>query len=175
MRLFYAAEEERIPLKYKYKQSLLNGLKLRPLMPTFGLDYAMGKNGWVYMKRKIKKTVVPPRKERMEKIGNPKTPKMGGITPKNIEVPEVDDLLDKMKKAFSDRSFTNPDLVNVKNLYRQGFSYDIETESQGHSRCSINCGCAPCLRGECGRCTEDVKRREAMRNLIAGKYSGLLK
>src|SRR5258708_1369036 len=50
------------------------------------------------MAKRIEKTVVPSREERLEQMGDPKPPKMGGITPTTVEVPEVDDLLEKMGK-----------------------------------------------------------------------------
>src|SRR5271167_3610400 len=51
------------------------------------------------MRKQTPKIVVPPRDERLEQMGDPKPPKMGGITPTKVELPEVDDLLEKLKKV----------------------------------------------------------------------------
>jgi hypothetical protein len=118
-----------------------------------GSDYAKIVYERTYMRRRIKKTVVPPREERMEKIGDPKTPKMGGITPKSIEVPEVDDLLKKMNRAtahVSRQIFLPP--------YRF-VSFDLVTEA-AYGRCRVGCDCEPCRSGACGSCLREADRRE---------------
>jgi len=53
---------------------------------------------------RLNAAVVPPREERMEKIGDPKPPKMGSVTPKAVKVPEVDDLLKQMGASETRRS-----------------------------------------------------------------------
>jgi len=91
--------------------------------------------------KQIQKKVVPSREERLEQIGDPKAPKMGGITPTKVELPEVDDLLDKMKKA-APQNLIGPDLINFRNLF-------IGDSEQPYQPCSIGCQCLPCLRGDC--------------------------
>jgi hypothetical protein len=121
------------------------------------------------MKKRIEKTVVPSREERMEKIGDPKTPKMGKITPKKIEVPEVDDLLDKLKQAAPP-----PVVREVWNFPAQFVSFDLAAPVSGN-RCNVNCQCAPCRRGDCGDCYVDRQRnsdRDTVRAFVA-KYRGV--
>lgn len=57
---------------------------------NFGLPYGMGKKP---------KIIVPPREERLEALGDPKSPKMGGISPKAVALPEADELVEAMRKA----------------------------------------------------------------------------
>ena len=102
------------------------------------------------------KTVVPDREKRLDKIGDPKTPKMGGITPKTIKLPSVDGLLDKMQKA------TEPAVaptVRVRFMPPENgykfVSFDLGVSSNG-GRCPHGCSCPFCRRGDCGRCTVDA-------------------
>lgn len=132
------------------------------------------------MGKQIKKTVVPPREERLEKIGDPKTPKMGGLTPKKIEVPEVGDLLDKMREAApAPRSrLVRRDLTNFKSLLNFEYvSFDLETEPREHNDCSVGCGCPPCRRGDCMRCLVEAQRfggdRDALRDAVM-QYRGVI-
>jgi hypothetical protein len=118
------------------------------------------------MAKRIKKTVVPPREERLDNIGDPKTPKMGGITPKNIELPKVDDLLRKMEAvspAFERgvRELFVTSLANYKFV-----SFDMGTEAEHGGLCKYGCGCPPCRRGDCGRCTVDAERHAAQMDQI---------
>jgi hypothetical protein len=99
------------------------------------------------MGKQIEKKIVPPREERLERIGDPKAPKMGGVTPKKVELPEVDDLLDKLKKV------TAP--------FSAGFiTFDLCAETFDHSHCHVNCKCPPCLAGFCSLCTVEALRNE---------------
>jgi hypothetical protein len=115
------------------------------------------------MAKRVKKTV-PPREERLAAIGDPKTPRMGGITPKSVEVPEVDDLLSKMKKATAPRE-----------VYKF-VGFDLGGEDRSVSgRCNHGCSCGPCRRGDCGRCTVDAQRnadRDTVRAYVA-RYRGI--
>lgn len=138
------------------------------------------------MKKRIEKTVVPNREERLAKIGEPKTPKMGGITPKNIEVPEVDDLLKKLKKVVSVRGGVNlrvPCDVVIKNLWDNvelPFQYVDQSRSRAVEQeyggwCNVGCKCPPCLRGACVGCLVDAERysdKETIRTVVA-QYRGV--
>jgi hypothetical protein len=128
------ADEERVPL-------MGFGQHHRK---TLGLPYDMQK--------RIKKTVVPSRDERLAEIGGPKTPRMGSITPKTVEVPPVGDLLDQMRKA------TAPPKLKIW--------------------CTASCHCPPCERGECGSCLVDSQYRlgldrETVRASVT-KYRGVV-
>jgi hypothetical protein len=90
-------------------------------------------------KEKVEKIIVPPRVERYEEMGDPKPPKMGKITPTKIEIPEVDDLLDKLKKV---------------------------TAGQDFSKCTANCRCLPCLQGACDGCHVERHRDNPDRALV---------
>jgi len=49
--------------------------------------------------KRLPKIIVPSREERFEDLGDPKPPKMGSITPQTVDLPHVDDLLEKLKKV----------------------------------------------------------------------------
>ena len=106
------------------------------------------------------KTRVPPREERLEQIGDPKTPKMGGITPTKLELPEVDDLLDKMKKETqkinSDAVLEAANQIRESYFQRESFfQRDLWNDSSSSPKavpCMINCSCEPCRRGACSSC-----------------------
>ena len=102
------------------------------------------------MMKRVKPTTVPSREERLEQIGDPKTPKMGGITPTKLELPEVDDLLDKMKKET--RKF-NPEIR--ESFFQRDLWNDYQQQeysSKNTAPCMINCSCEPCRRGACSSC-----------------------
>jgi hypothetical protein len=118
------------------------------------------------MAKRIKKTMVPPREERITAIGDPKTPKMGSITPTKVHVPEVGDLLDKIEKAVAPREVFMPP-------YRFT-SFDLGTEVE-YNRCTANCNCPPCRRGACAACLVDAQRnadRLTVRSFVA-EYRGI--
>jgi hypothetical protein len=119
---------------------------------------------WIpLMPKQVKKTVRP-REERLAAIGDPKTPKMGGITPKAVEVPEVDDLLSKMRKVSAPKS-----------IPLQYVSFDLGTEEFVRDHCNHGCSCGPCRRGVCGNCTVDAQRnadRDTVRAYVA-RYRGI--
>jgi hypothetical protein len=93
----------------------------------------------VMKKEKVEKIIVPPRAERYEEMGDPKPPKMGKISPTKIEIPEVDDLLEKMKKLSAGQDF---------------------------SKCTANCRCLPCLQGACDGCHVERHRDNPDRALV---------
>jgi hypothetical protein len=111
--------------------------------------------------KQVEKIIVPPRAERYEEMGDPKPPKMGKITPIKIEIPDVDDLLEKMKKV------TAPDLRTI------GFT--IEEVYTEFGKCHVGCRCLPCLQGACGGCHVERHRdnpdRDLVRALVA-QYRG---
>jgi hypothetical protein len=127
------------------------------------------------MRKRIK--VIPPRDERMEKIGDPKTPKMGKITPKSIELPPVDGLLDKMRKATAPVriKFLPPENGYPPMLFDLG-SKDRDAHHGGG--CSIKCRCLPCLDGNCDSCYVDAQRynpdKDVVRALVAQYRNDLL-
>ena len=100
-------------------------------------------------KQKVEKIIVPPRDERYEEMGDPKPPKMGKLTPTKIEIPDVDDLLEKMKK--------------------------ITTAPQDFTWCNVQCRCLPCQQGHCEGCHVERHRdnpdRSLVRQLVA-QYRG---
>lgn len=127
------------------------------------------------MGKQIKKTVVPPREERLENIGKPKTPKIGGITPEKVDLPDVDDLLDKMKKA------TAPLEYSVWSFKVKGFDYTIGVdwgteEVAVNPTCNINCKCPPCQSGQCHSCSVDAMRNadQATVRAAASQYRGVI-
>ena len=100
-------------------------------------------------KEKVERIIVPPRAERYEEMGDPKPPKMGKLTPTKIEIPEVDDLLEKLKK--------------------------VTTAGQEFSKCTANCKCLPCLQGVCDGCHVERLRDHPDRALVreaVGQYRG---
>jgi hypothetical protein len=107
------------------------------------------------VKRRDEKIVVPSREERLEIIGGPKPPKMGGVTPKTVDLPEVDDLLEKMKQVTPK---TKKDLLSVPLPGTIDFG-ELWTK-EDHSHCHVNCKCPPCLGGFCSRCTVEALRNE---------------
>jgi hypothetical protein len=121
------------------------------------------------MKRK-EKTVVPPREKRLAEIGDAKAPKMGGITPKTVCVPEVDDILGEMKQFSADQacreiwSFGSP---------FEFVSFDLASAEGDRSvvdRCNHGCSCDPCRHGNCGACLVDAQRnadRQTVRAFVA--------
>ena len=90
-------------------------------------------------KEKVEKIIVPPRDERYEEMGDPKPPKMGKLTPTKIEIPEVDDLLEKLKKVTAPMEF---------------------------SKCHVNCRCLPCRQGACNGCHVERHRDNPDRALV---------
>jgi len=113
----------------------------------------------------MRKKIVPPREERQAAIGDPKTPKMGKLSPKNIEVPNVEELLGEIKKA----------LPAPARMPFQYISFDLGTEPYQDGRCNHGCGCGPCRRGNCGNCTVDAQRnsdRDTVRSYVA-RYRGI--
>lgn len=90
-------------------------------------------------KEKVEKIIVPPRAERYEEMGDPKPPKMGKITPTKIEIPEVDDLLEKLKKVTAPMELV---------------------------KCGVGCRCLPCLQGACSGCHVERHRYDADRTLV---------
>jgi hypothetical protein len=91
------------------------------------------------MPKQTPKIIVPPRAERYEEMGDPKPPKMGKLTPTKIEIPEVDDLLEKMKKVTAPLEF---------------------------SQCHVSCRCLPCRQGACNGCHVERHRDNPDRNLV---------
>jgi len=79
----------------------------------------MGFGPW--MGKQTKKVVVPPREERLEKIGDPKPPKMGKLAPRKVEVPKVEDLLDKLKRVTSPAGLGEPE---IESKLRQFWSFE---------------------------------------------------
>ena len=120
------------------------------------------------MRKQTPKIEVPPREERLDQMGDPKPPKMGGITPTKVELPEVDDLLEKLKKV------TAPLLVPMLTPDWKFIGFDVAHEKD-HSHCHVNCKCPPCLAGYCSRCDVEARRddvdRTAVRALVA-EYRG---
>jgi len=122
------------------------------------------------MGKQIKKTVVPPREERIAEIGDPKTPKMGGITPTTVELPNVEELLGEITKIAADQacreiwSFGSP---------FEFVSFDLGSEDRSVvDRCNHGCSCSPCRHGNCAACTVDAQRnadRQTVRAYVA-KY-----
>jgi hypothetical protein len=92
-----------------------------------------------------RKEIMPSRDERTEQMGKPKLPKMGGITPATVELPDVDDLLKKLKRASA--------LNGV--LYK---------EQGGH--CHIACKCGPCQSGYCSKCEVEAVRDHPDRFMV---------
>jgi hypothetical protein len=90
-------------------------------------------------KDKVEKIIVPPRAERYEEMGDPKAPKMGKITPTEIEIPEVDDLLEQLKKVTAPLEF---------------------------AKCYVNCRCLPCRQGACDGCHVERHRDNPDRGLV---------
>ena len=100
---------------------------------------------WTFMpKKSVEKIIVPPREERYEEMGDPKPPKMGKLTPTKIEIPEVDDLLEKLKKVTAPLEF---------------------------AKCHVGCRCLPCRQGACNGCHVERHRdnpdRDLVRRLVA--------
>ena len=122
-----------VPLPYRNPSHFI---PIQEMPPAWG-----GYNPYEDMGKQIQKTEVPPRDERLEQMGDPKPPKMGGITPTSIDLPDVDDLLEKMNKVVPKKKLRLSDTFKAEFI-----SFDLETE---FSRCSIGCPCDPCRRGEC--------------------------
>lgn len=107
------------------------------------------------------KKIVPLRKKRMEEMGDPKTPKMGSVTPKTVQAPVVGDLIEEMRQA------TLSDLLTI--------DYAAIEEMLMGGRCKSNCHCPPCERGDCDRCYVDAQRnadRKTVRAYVA-EYRGV--
>ena len=104
------------------------------------------------MAKQDPKIEVPPRDERLEQMGEPKPPKMGGITPTSIDLPEVDDLLKAMNKVFPK---TRKELLRVPMSGAVDYAALWKKEDEQSNDCPVRCRCAPCRRGDCGRCTAD--------------------
>jgi hypothetical protein len=140
----YASDERRVSVKFlKWADIPKDAQKIR-FLPTTHDSVTM------FMKKeKVEKIIVPPRAERYEEMGDPKAPKMGKLTPTKIEIPEVDDLLEKMKKV------TAP------------------LEMGG---CDINCQCLPCRQGACSGChVERLRYAEpSVLREAAAKYRGVI-
>lgn len=155
--------------------------------PFWFVDYASIEER--VMGKRIEKKIVPPRDERMEDLGKPKTPKMGGITPKKVELPEVDGLLDKMKQALPEmfeppmwaRFYTTDDYErDFRSRYLSDFEREfmIDPSEPKLSHCHINCQCLPCQQGRCSGCHVERLRhsgdteaiREAMRQYRGATY-----
>jgi hypothetical protein len=109
------------------------------------------------------------REERFDGIVGLKMPKMGSITPKNIEVPEIGDLLGKIRAAVLAPSLTSLDLTDFKNSWNYRTSFDFETKPEQGGRCRYGCGCLPCRCGDCGNCTVDAQRETAWDAAQRGK------
>ena len=146
--MLYSDEEGRVPLMgYQKRRSAYLDLRLR----------------------------VPSRDERLAKIGDPKTPKMGGITPKTISVPEADNLLNKMRKAAPPTprmsAYTPNGWVDLGKIV--SFDFETEPREQG-GPCRWGCSCPPCQRYECGSCLVDAQRGKDAFPDYARKYRGSL-
>lgn len=104
--------------------------------PNFGLPYGMGKQ--------IKKIEVPSRDERLDQMGDPKPPKLGGISPTTVEVPDVDDLLEKMNKVVPKKR-----KPRLSDTFKAEFIGNFMDLNQEYNPCTIGCPCEHCRRGEC--------------------------
>jgi hypothetical protein len=124
------------------------------------------------MGKQIEKKVVPPREERREQMGDSKPPKMGGVTPQTVEVPEVDDLLEKLKKIGVGPQ-TRKELLRVPspgavdfNGLRRMVDGDWDTIFTEGGHCHVNCKCPPCQSGYCSRCTVEAMRDDVDRTAV---------
>lgn len=107
MRVPEAAEEKRVQVDsgfvaWNVRSGGLVGadfaaaMKERLRSMKFGLTYGRGST---------KKEAVRSREERMESLGDPKAPRMGGLAPKTVDLPEVDGLLEEMERSARKRRF----------------------------------------------------------------------
>lgn len=134
------SDEERlkiVPLHYESKHFFI---PMQEMPPAWG-----GLNPYEMAQ---KKKTVPPRDERLEKMGDPKPPKMGKVAPTKIDVPPVDDLLEQLKKV------TAP----------------LE-------RCTVDCQCLPCQQGRCDGCHVERVRDNPDRDVVRAavtQYRGVL-
>jgi hypothetical protein len=103
-----------------------------------------------------KKIAVPPRAERIQEMGKPKSPRMGAIAPKTIAVPEVGKLVDQMAKVAED------------------ILLDRFLEEKQNPPCCINCKCPPCRRGDCGNCFVSAARDTKAVKDYASMYRGVI-
>jgi hypothetical protein len=99
-------------------------------------------------KRTKMSKIVPPRIERLQEMGNPKAPKIGGISPKTVQVPPVEDLIMKMQDAVLEEKQNPP--------------------------CCINCKCPPCRRGDCRNCYVSAARDTKAVKDYASMYRGVI-
>jgi len=129
------------------------------------------------MPKQVKKTVRP-REERLAAIGDPKTPKMGGITPKAVELPNVEELLGEITKVKADQY--RQEIWTGSIAPFEFVSFDLGSKEgdrsvNGDGRCNHGCACGPCRRGDCGNCTVDAQRnadRATVRAYVA-RYRGV--
>jgi hypothetical protein len=93
--------------------------------------------------KRIEKIKVPSRKERLEQIGDPKPPNMGEISPTTVDIPEVDDILEKMNKVVPKKK------LRLSETFKAEFmSFDLD-QHDDDVRCPIGCPCDPCRNGQC--------------------------
>lgn len=96
--------------------------------------------------------MMPSKRERAERLGTPKAPKMGKLSPQQVKVPPVDDLLAELDEVLPSVAY-------------QFIGMDMESEIKFRPACDINCNCGPCRVGNCALCgVEQAARAGASYN-----------
>ena len=102
---------------------------------------------------------------------------MGKLSPQQVKVPPVDDLLSELSKVVPPKLTVRVLDVPQTPFYmdRERYEYEMrerQREREQHNHCDIHCKCPPCRKGDCRNCTleqmaragvpaEEVKRAAA--------------